>query len=501
MVNLALINCIHLSPYAVRDLGSGSSSLDVVLNFAARLPGVTEIVCLVAPDQKLDAALAKRTIHRAEPDPEGLFAAMNELVSARKDLDSLFYLWGDTPLLDPGLAERMWASHRRYRADFTFADAYPAGLAVEILRVSAVAPLAHLAKGRKGPIERDAVFEVLRKDINAFEIETEIPSIDLRLLRIRLAAENASGFLLLKRVLEASVSGADALLHHLRDHQEKLRTLPAYLSVQVSGGCPQACGYCPYSTAGGDVLTRRDSMSLQDFRKILADFYGFTGGGVVNLSPWGEPAQHPEIGDLLKAILEYPELTGVIETAGLGWDRAMLERTAKVAEGRLTWIVSLDALHAETYRKLRGPGFEEAMAFAGTLLELFGDSAYVQAVRMDTNEEELEAFYRSWKERTENIIIQKYDWFSGKLPQRRVADISPLTRNPCWHLKRDLTVLLNGDVPLCREDIDGTTVLGNVFSDGIGEIWKRGEEYHLRHVRRDYPEICRDCDEYYTFNY
>ena len=190
-----------------------------------------------------------------------------------------------------------------------------------------------------------------------------------------------------------------------------------------------------------------------------------------------------------------------LETAGIGWDREALKKLADRAGERLIWIVSLDALTEETYRRLRGKGFQEAVDTAMYLLELFPSSAWVQAVRMDSNEEDLEKFYRSWKERTENIIIQKYDHFSGRLPQRRVADISPLKRNPCWHLKRDLVVLINGDVPMCREDLDGQYSLGNIFRDGFQAVWKRGEEYYLQHLEQKYPSLCSECDEYYTFNY
>ena len=83
------------------------------------------------------------------------------------------------------------------------------------------------------------------------------------------------------------------------------------------------------------------------------------------------------------------------------------------------WIVSLDASNEATYRALRGEGFAEASRTAEELLALFPDRTWVQAVRMKENEEDLEVFYRAWKARTENVIIQKYDSFSGVLPGPR----------------------------------------------------------------------------------
>ena len=93
------------------------------------------------------------------------------------------------------------------------------------------------------------------------------------------------------------------------------------------------------------------------------------------------------------------------------------------------------------------------MKTAELLLSAFTGTAWVQAVRMKENEEDLDVFYKTWKAKTENVIVQKYDSFSGLLPDRKVADLSPVERFPCWHLKRDMAILLDGTVPLCREDV------------------------------------------------
>jgi hypothetical protein len=78
-----------------------------------------------------------------------------------------------------------------------------------------------------------------------------------------------------------------------------------------------------------------------------------------------------------------------------------------------TWIVSLDAATEPVYRALRGEGFAEAVRTAEELLRLFPGRTHVQAVRMRDNEEDLEVFYRTWKARTENVIVQKYDSCAG----------------------------------------------------------------------------------------
>ena len=182
------------------------------------------------------------------------------------------------------------------------------------------------------------------------------------------------------------------------------------------------------------------------------------------------------------------ELRSLIETYDSGPDR-------------IDWIVSLDATNEQLYTELRGSGMEEALKFCELAGGIFPGRVYVQAVRMKRSEEDLEQFFRYWKDRLGNVIIQKYDHFCGFLDERKVTDLSPLKRFPCWHIKRDLSVLIDGTVPLCREDVNRKHILGNIFTDSLGDLWQKGARYYGRHVKKEYPEICTRCDEYYTYNF
>jgi spiro-SPASM protein len=242
-------------------------------------------------------------------------------------------------------------------------------------------------------------------------------------------------------------------------------------------------------------------MDPERWRELIRGVSDFCGEATVAISLWGEPALHSRIDELCADVCAREGLHLLVETSGIGWRAETLGRIADACGERITWIVSLDAVEQETYRQLRGEGWEEARATVRMLQELFPGRVYVQAVRMRQNEEELDRFYRGWKAEETPLIIQKYDHFCGLLPERKISDLSPIERIPCWHLKRDLAVRLDGSVSLCREDLAGEYPLGNIFTDGISEVWERGRPYYLRHLQDDLPEICRRCDEYYTFNF
>jgi spiro-SPASM protein len=446
-------------------------------------------------------------------------ALLEELSRAGEGFDLTYFAWADCPLLDPALAGALAERHLRYAADYSYADGWPEGFAPELLAPGTAGVLAKMLEGSGGDggaVDRDAVFQVLQRDINNFDIETEISPVDLRQHRLRLAADSKRNLLLLRRLVDGGLKDAAGAAGVIARKPELLRTLPNFFAVQAVSRCPQECALCPWPArrpAGDDV------MPLAAFEGLLDKIAAFAGDAVIDISLWGEIALHPERAGLIRAVLARKELSLIVETAGIGWNGGELEalaREAASAEKRvngmapLSWIVSLDALDGARYRETRGPGQAEAEALAERLLALFPEDAYLQAVRCKGAEDDIERFYRRWKEAApsqKNIIIQKYDDFCGALPRLQATDLSPVKRHPCWHLLRDMTVLADGRVPECREDLaalgGGTAprVWGNVFHDPLERIWENGAALYQEHCEGRYQGICADCDEYYTYNY
>jgi spiro-SPASM protein len=521
-----------LADEAFEPVFDGTHSFSLALRQAARFPGVAKTVILGSEGREYplpaDALVERRPVWTKK----GLLEA---LAAHAAGFDLTYFAWADCPFLDPELAGKIAGRHLRYAAEYSYADGWPYGLAPETLSPGTAAVLANIAGDDSGPVERDALFSVIQKDINAFDIETEISPVDLRCHRISLCADSKRNLLLLTRFArlagEAGTVPAAGVERIIEEQPEILRTLPAFYPVQVYGGCPQSCALCPYpASAGEDLAGRRDCMEPERFESLLDRIRAFSGDAVIDLSLWGELALHPRKIDLIAQVLSRPELALVIETSGLGWKAEELERCAELAgaaavRGRknplppLSWIVSLDAADPARYKAVRGAGFAEASDCARQLLALFPKDAYVQAVRTVGAEDDIERFYRSWKEAAPsgaaNIIIQKYDDFCGVLERKQASDLSPVIRRPCWHLMRDMPVLIDGTVPLCREDlsalagwgdgaagVDGAAcILGNVFTDTLETIWERGTPFYREQYGQQYNRRCAGCDEYYTYNF
>ena len=440
--------------------------------------------------------------------------------------DIAYFAWADCPFLDPVLCGAITDRHVKYAAEYSYADGFPYGFAPELLSPGTAGVLFKIDKDGDIPPERDMLFQVIQKDINAFDIETEISPVDLRLHRLSLAADSARNLLLINRWLDASdLEGlsvnAENAAGIIEKKPEILRTLPSFYNIQVTESCPQSCSYCPWPKIRDSSSHKHEGtgfMDSQKFGRLLDKIVDFSSDAVISLSLWGELALHPEKIELIRMVMERPSLSLVIETSGIGWKTDELlalaeilknspKRTGTLLASPLVWIVSLDSLDPARYKEIRGPGFAEASECTKQLFELFPGNAWVQAVRFKGAEDDIETFYRHWKDAVpgqSHVIIQKYDDFCGKLPKLQASDLSPVRRRPCWHLMRDVTIAVDGTVLRCREDLglwNGDKRPYNVFANSLAEIFESGGELYLEHAKCNYPGECADCDEYYTFNF
>ncbi len=510
MKTVAVLDLVPATGLAFEPFAGGPSAFERSLAALRSLPGLERVVVLAAGLEPPPGDY--ELVRRASWDAPGLIEALGAIAGDPKAPGApglLVHAFGDQPFLDGTFAASMAASFERWKAEFLFADGWPEGFAAEFVKPRILGPLSAIAAREKLPFSRDALFLTVQKDINSFDVETEISRVDLRPWRFRAVCDTRRDFEASERL--AGAAGGTVTAESVQDllpaHEEVLRNRPAFIHVQVAGGCPQACAYCPYPGFGGDVLARRDFMEAGRFDDLMGRVATFSGDAVVDLSLWGEPSLHPDFGALADSVLSRPGLSLIVETSGVGWKAGVAEGVAErwAASGRVDWIVSLDETERGEYQNLRGPGFDEAVAFAEKLGSLFPGRAHVQAVRMLSNERRLEAFWRGWKEKGLDVIVQKYDGFAGRLPNLTVSDLSPLERLPCRHLARDLVVALDGAVLMCREALapgihPESAPLGNVFVDSLESIWAKGEAAWLDHVHRKLPAICERCDEYHTWN-
>jgi spiro-SPASM protein len=302
--------------------------------------------------------------------------------------------------------------------------------------------------------------------------------------------------------MKSGIITAEDFMEKHKSLDEHCRTVPNYYQIQISSSCPQSCSYCPYPAMNPHHRSDKSEMSIHNILKLAESIEAFTPEARISLSLWGEPAMHSDIKNVLTSLIQKSSLNLVIESSGIGWGNLETPEMAEILESdRIEWIFSLDAMDSNLYKQLRGDGQEEALSMIEKMLTVNPERTWVQAVRMKENEDDLEEFYRFWKEKTNNVIIQKYDHFSKSLPEKKITDLSPLKRFPCWHLKREMAILVDGSVVRCREDINGIHQRENCFEVPLESIWNNGRTLYNEHLNEEYKGVCAGCDEYYSYNF
>ncbi len=450
--------------------------------------------------------------------------------------DSLIFSYADCLFVNKSLAQGLLSTHLDYKAEYTFAEGYPEGFAPEVLDKGTIAILLELSKTTASElgsqkVTRHSLFDMIKTDINSFEVETVLAPVDWRLFRFAFDCRKKENFIACQKLFEQfekDLSADEGLANANPVELSKaaasnpgiLKTIPSFYNLQLAQKCQGKCSYCPYPKALSQKEGREPSAAskFMDYNKacsLIEQIAEFSGEAVVGLSAWGECFNHPDLLKIIEKILSYEGLSVFIEADGCSIPDSFATELAKVVNAaperkngwqKIMLVVSMDGFTAQTCASLRGSDFnlEKSVEAVKKLQEAIPDCVYPQFVRMNANEAELENFFRYWKEKSNaskgNFIIQKFNSFAGLLKNEEPADLSPLERNICWHLRRDLTVLWNGDVPLCHSRVLDD-IQGNVFEQGIVAVWEKLNDELKNHINQNYCEKCGGCDEFYTFNF
>ncbi len=465
-------------------------------------------------------------------------ATLTDLLTDMKKLcdqnqaETVLFSYNDLPYLNKSLAKKILDSQIEYKSEYTFADGYPYGFAAEALNAGTIGILAELSKNSQkalgeAPVSRDGIYNLLKTDINSFDVETIIADSDWRLLRLAFHCGKKDNFMQCKALFELAGSNAgdfasvdvEKLSELASKNPACLKTVPGFYNIQISDKVNYEAVYLP------DHEYSQNFMPYEKCAALIEQIAAFSENAVISLSAFGEPLFHPDFLKIVEKILSYQGLSVFFETDGLAVNQDFAEKLAQLEKSaaprtngwqKIMIAVILDAASEQTYQKLHknspAGAFQTALNATALLQAAIPGSVYPQFVRMNENEAELEAFFRYWNEKSNpsggNLIIQKYDDFAGILPPCKPADLSPLDRDPCWHLRRDMTIFYNGDVPACHSCWN-QNITGNVFNQTLEEIWHKTDDLLENHINKNYCcngqsgkcANCEKCDEWYTFNF
>ncbi len=530
MKNLVFLYAGESSSHAFDRIFDGKSSFERTLAWASEMDDceAITIACNTENECKIKECTAQFHQKKIQIENKDSWVTRNLLEAISKSSEkngarTIIYASADKPFLDGELTKKLIECHKNYVAEYTYAEGFPIGFAPEIIDSGSAAILHSLScdtqkKSGDEKISSECIFNVMKGDINSFEIEAVIAPKDYRLLRFDFSCSSKRNMTSCKKLFDIAVERkikftAENLSEIAEKTPEILQTLPSYYGIEISPDMNSIPYYNPYRNFASEAK-KKNIMSLEKFNSLMSQIKQLSEDAVISLNVYGEPLLNRDFAKYAETVLHEKKFSLLIETDGILVTEELASEMKRIADengkrengqSSMTWIVKLDAFSETKYNELIENGnFKKAVESISILEKYFPDDVYPDFTRTCKNEDELESFYRFWHDSTSpsrgRLIVEKYNDFCKMLPNEKPADLTPLERNVCWHIRRDMMILSDGSVPLCRQCILESSI-GNAFEEGIEKLHEKMISEIERHLCGNYSEKCRACDEYYTFNF
>jgi MoaA/NifB/PqqE/SkfB family radical SAM enzyme len=265
--------------------------------------------------------------------------------------------------------------------------------------------------------------------------------------------------------------------------------LPEIVQIESTNICNAKCVFCPRD----DMHRKQGIMSFELFTKIV-DECAALGITHVRVHNYGEPFVDKNLVEKVR----YAKQKGIKEVGMISNGSLITEAVARgmIDAGLDAINISVDASGKEVFESTRvGLKYDTVIANIERLVRLRAESGkrrpklILSFVRQNNSADE-QAFIEHWRKIADKIHITDLHNWGGTLHQQ--SDVN----YPCYRPWLTFTVLWDGRVALCCADFDGHTVLGDLNTHSIQEIWNNDAYRAVRreHLESGGPDVCRSCD-------
>jgi hypothetical protein len=310
----------------------------------------------------------------------------------------------------------------------------------------------------------------------------------------------------LRRIAEATIplngalirSEAEELVHRVTT-QTPCDAYPREIVLELN--TPRMSS--PIYWAGARLQVTRPHLTL-DLAKKLFDEVAHVDDLRLTLAGVGDPLLSPNFFDIVAAASEAGIHSLHVETDLLGPHADI----GRLAGARVDLVsVHLPALTPQTYAAVMGiDGYARVLENIRTfLLERQARRRGVPLIvpvftKCAANLAEMEPWYDQWLRALGSAVITGPSTCGGIIPDVGVADMAPSRRRPCARLASRMTVLSDGRIVSCEQDVTGRQVMGQVGVDSIAQAWRerfaalRHEDQHGQFTDRP---VCAGCKEWH----
>ena len=271
--------------------------------------------------------------------------------------------------------------------------------------------------------------------------------------------------------------------------RERSPILPEIIQIESTNICNAKCVFCPR-----DEMHRKQGVMSFDLFKKIVDEAAELGITHVRVHNYGEPFVDRQLVEKVR----YAKQRGIKEVGMISNGSLINEDVARgMIEAGLDAInISVDASGKEVFESTRiGLKYDKVIANIERIVRIRAElgkkrpKLILSFVRQNNSTDE-QAFIEHWRNIADKVHVTDLHNWGGTLNHE--SDVN----YPCYRPWLTFTVLWDGRVSLCCADFDGKTILGDMNTSSIQEIWN-AEPY--RNVRREHlesggPDVCRSCD-------
>jgi MoaA/NifB/PqqE/SkfB family radical SAM enzyme len=291
-------------------------------------------------------------------------------------------------------------------------------------------------------------------------------------------------------------TGAESLIARING-SEQVDRLPREVVLELNTDRNSAPIFWP----GNHLAIRRPAMTLETAQSIFRelgsmDDIRLTLGGV------GDPLLCPALFDIIAAAKNAGIAAINLETDLISATSEMLDQLSRC--GLDVVSVHFPAAESPTYSAIMGiDAFAQVLKHVNTLdqqIKAAGNGIPLIAMiftKMQQNLAEMELWYEYWMRRFGHGVIIGPSDFGGQIPDLAVADMAPPNRKPCNRLASRMTILSDGTVVSCEQDVLARQPMGIVGTESIADIWRNFHAMRKCHAGGPYGPVCTKCREWH----
>ena len=430
----------------------------------------------------------------------GFHALWMSEVPRKLESDAVLLVDGDAGLVDPSLLDAIVDHARQHpQVGYAFTPAAP-GLGGALLRLNLLDQLA-ASQAHPGRLMNYWPDLPGRDPISGEECAPYPTPIARTPHRFTLDSQRQIA--LLERSTE-SLNGtllrteAEALVERVRT-QARAEPFPRDVILELNAERSTRPVYSPAT----HMSLSRPELSIEQAKPLFDELAGWddvrlTLGGV------GDPLIAPGVFDVIAAARSAGIAAIHVETDLLDAEPGGVERLVECGADIVS--VFIPAATPAMYRQIMGI---DAYARVGRNIERFlhyraelqqGTPILVPTfVKCRENMVEMEDWYDHWHRAVGCAVIVGPTDCAGQISDAGAVDMTPPKRVPCRRLRSRLTVLSDGRIVSCEEDVAGLQALGRVGEMSIAAAWQAMEDVRLAHARLSLEQLplCRKCREWH----